>query len=1834
MEHRPFWNTVFTFMDTNEVARFSVWNSTTDEDLGTYTLKYKDLKIDQCEAKTLSLKNGKGKLHIRIFLIPMSTPFDPMFRLLTQKEEVLQNVFDLADQLNADYVSHALVSFLHFRAPELLPSFLAYAIKSSAARNSTVSRTTRKAVATYVLLYREMFLDDCIGGVVSLCFEEEEQLVENGGTYDARILRKLLSTLLVDIKVAVADVPEKVQEVFLHLAAAHREEGSGAMASRRTVLDVFFVSIICPALVVPVQLGIFADPKNPERPTPRILMSVSNLMKVMANGTQFPEGSKHHDMNEYLEMKQSVLDEIYESITRPPSDFLRCITKPVTRKLLREFLKKNHCEENLDFWEAVQKYKAADTPQERVSIGKALFKKYLAQGSEAEINVDVEVRRRIDVTLHEECKAPTDLFAEAENWVYQLMGTGSYVGLIKSKMWKEYKGSIVFVDRDLFMPYSLSLFGAGEAIHIFMSEYLGALEPHVSPDVAMRNILEGIGEVTEGDVVPAPTSPGRENESSMHKRVLNFCELLENQEEVLYAVTESIALRRKDHVAISLYALLSAANERLGTLHKMISHSIRVDLFQNLSAGITMKLLGSYVQLVREHYLDVIKPVVLEIVNENVNMEIDKVVLKNSKLLEQNYRNMRHYASAIISALTASSEDIPSEIRSIARLVLEQGKACDAPEGVIREVFGNMIFHRFVCPAIVQPGKYLSQFCEVPLSASRSLILLSKFLVNIGTGLTFPDDNPLSSLNPFIRQNRESVQVLYDKLVAPPLQGFAACMARSRSRAAFTEFLKSRASEENMLFYLDILRYEKMGLEARKQEAQVLYNKYVASGSEMEVNLNGEDQQAILNGLEAASPYLFEGAKGWVYQLMGSGMYMKFSISPEGKAALKDLPHAVSHLAPEDVEKHGESVFAFLRSNMDELRVLMAQMAPAEAEDMEAHAKEVEGHMLALRNIVGDAVHQEMAYMDLGTEKDAMAKAVECMLYEDEVVAMQLFDAVRDAEQSYVCYCLTYLFYKRSMGPKLFRHALKRDFEYEKIGISNLKENFVLQLMGKYLRLHREDTFENFVTPPIVKQWEIYIEGVSRKGEKKQKLFLDCVSNACSSIVSNLCESAFDLPPDIRDLSRVIFQVLQEQRMELLFPRLMSELIFRNYICSFIKTEQAQIVKNNNIQTRNMSKKDSKRQIVSFDSYLSSVIELLMSMSSGNSISPSSPLSQLNEFVHERKVDACKFFQRLAEEKFPGLRGCLQSARTRRAFRQFLMKTHSEENMDFWDDVEEYRTITNPRDLKDKAMKIYIKYMAAGSDHMIVIEDAEKNRIKKLLLKPTRELFDVAQAGAFEHMSTSSYLSFTVSNPDSKPLVERSKVSLEPTGMREVFFSAVMEHIEVILFRCKELGALPASLDILSSIHTQHSDGEKAYDLPVPPHVVSEVLARNPKLYRAVYIQVRQQKKLSVAEALLDMLAISQEGMQFLKWAIDHEMSTEGERWYKEGSLIVELMHHFVQIQRGTYLKDTVSHLSYEIVRQGIELQIAAGSNSMLCKYAESILSLLTDTIHDVPDEIRELCRHLVGITGESRQLLGPLLFEHFVCNGIFSPDLLQRLPDTAAKRSLVILARLVCNIGAGKLFDENDILFQLNPFVERSNPQVIEILKKLVSVDETQQTLLACLKSKKKRMGFRDFLVTPSKSKSHLLELWEEIQQFNSSIDEGERTKRAQGIYNKYLMCKDRDLGIDSKLRSEVKKELSNPSSLTFMPIMRFLLQSLDKEYRVYVNTSRHIHDEYSPTPPSLTKGAMRSSACEVHAFLAAHINDLRDEAFRGAIEKLQVEKPVEAVEVEADASVPAGDS
>ena len=122
----------------------------------------------------------------------------------------------------------------------------------------------------------------------------------------------------------------------------------------------------------------------------------------------------------------------------------------------------------------------------------------------------------------------------------------------------------------------------------------------------------------------------------------------------------------------------------------------------------------------------------------------------------------------------------------------------------------------------------------------------------------------------------------------------------------------------------------------------------------------------------------------------------------------------------------------------------------------------------------------------------------------------------------------------------------------------------------------------------------------------------------------------------------------------------------------------------------------------------------------------------------------------------------------------------TQEYLDFWEEVQQFKSITSERTRKDRAMEIYIKYMGAGAPCEIEFDPTAKTKVKKSLLKPTREIFDELQAAAYEHMCSTSYLQFTVKA--SSIAVPTGSSLIEPQGMREALTAAVRENISHLYF--------------------------------------------------------------------------------------------------------------------------------------------------------------------------------------------------------------------------------------------------------------------------------------------------------------------------------------------------------------------------------------------------------------------------------------------------------------------
>ncbi|KAL1236072.1 Regulator of G-protein signaling 1 [Trichinella pseudospiralis] len=130
----------------------------------------------------------------------------------------------------------------------------------------------------------------------------------------------------------------------------------------------------------------------------------------------------------------------------------------------------------------------------------------------------------------------------------------------------------------------------------------------------------------------------------------------------------------------------------------------------------------------------------------------------------------------------------------------------------------------------------------------------------------------------------------------------------------------------------------------------------------------------------------------------------------------------------------------------------------------------------------------------------------------------------------------------------------------------------------------------------------------------------------------------------------------------------------------------------------------------------------------------------------------------------------------RRQFREYLESEHAEENIFFWELIEEYRQLTNSDELYDMAQEIYKRFLNTNSTSEINIDIKCRNALNQEMKRPTRNTFDEAQRQVYKLMERDSYTRFIRSNEYFMFLINNlSRETVENWGKD---FEAMMSHEE------------------------------------------------------------------------------------------------------------------------------------------------------------------------------------------------------------------------------------------------------------------------------------------------------------------------------------------------------------------------------------------------------------------------------------------------------------------------
>jgi len=118
---------------------------------------------------------------------------------------------------------------------------------------------------------------------------------------------------------------------------------------------------------------------------------------------------------------------------RISTTFEEILTQPQLRDIFHSYLTTQHCEENLDFYIAVNEYKEMDDESSRSEKGGKIYAEFVDRiNAKSMINIDDEVSSTLSRRIVLEDDFDIHLFDDAEKWIFQLMAKGSFMRFIRS----------------------------------------------------------------------------------------------------------------------------------------------------------------------------------------------------------------------------------------------------------------------------------------------------------------------------------------------------------------------------------------------------------------------------------------------------------------------------------------------------------------------------------------------------------------------------------------------------------------------------------------------------------------------------------------------------------------------------------------------------------------------------------------------------------------------------------------------------------------------------------------------------------------------------------------------------------------------------------------------------------------------------------------------------------------------------------------------------------------------------------------------------------------------------------------------------------------------------------------------------------------------------------------------------------------------------------------------------------------------------------------------------------------------------------------------------------
>lgn len=210
---------------------------------------------------------------------------------------------------------------------------------------------------------------------------------------------------------------------------------------------------------------------------------------------------------------------------------------------------------------------------------------------------------------------------------------------------------------------------------------------------------------------------------------------------------------------------------------KCLEHEVSKDhttLFR--STDVSLVLCSKYFARVGQEFLkNVISPII-DHVSTLPKLEVNPKRIRGEKReqkVEENAEKLIHTAELLWQSLAANINTCPFQILDTIQMVtklafFKESKLPGTSQGVHQLVVSNLFFLRFFCSALCSPHQYGIVSEPLDSNVSRSMILLTKLLQNLATGVVFGEkEDYMRRFNCFIIEHANEFEDLVSNFLNP-----------------------------------------------------------------------------------------------------------------------------------------------------------------------------------------------------------------------------------------------------------------------------------------------------------------------------------------------------------------------------------------------------------------------------------------------------------------------------------------------------------------------------------------------------------------------------------------------------------------------------------------------------------------------------------------------------------------------------------------------------------------------------------------------------------------------------------------------------------------------------------------------------------------------------------------------------------------------------------------------------------------------------------------------------------------------------------------------------------